>query len=412
MAWVEKQGVTGRMLYALGLTDILHSWLFWGVYSLLLVNLSVCMTRRFSYVAGLCRFPEQPPEPGANWLLLQIDAVGVTSEQVAAKLRKEGYRTLVSAEDVYGLRGRFASIGHWVFHAGLLAMLLVGGSLAAARIPFGGSVGVGEGEPFDLHKARLISANQELDPDLPPLRFRVESVDVLLESRGIERFDITLSTPENTSAIVGINRPYRSAPYQVLAHGFGFMPGWVIVNSRGRALNSAWLKLLPYPLQEQDSFSLGPEESSVDVRFYPDHQLENEQDRTRSPELRNPRFRTKVIWRGVEVHNGLLAPGERVQLEGGKEFFFLEEIRKYGLLDVIEERAQGRVFACFAVMIVGLLIRYGRIRKEVVVRVGDDSLQFYGQGEIFEHLFAEDLDRLAGEISKTNPTSGDRGDST
>ena len=76
------------------------------------------------------------------------------------------------------------------------------------------------------------------------------------------------------------------------------MAGWVIVNSRGRALNSAWLKLRPYPLQELDSFSLGPGESNVFVRFYPDHRLENGEDRTMSQELRKPRFRSRVVGRG------------------------------------------------------------------------------------------------------------------
>jgi hypothetical protein len=331
-------------------------------------------------------------------------------------LRSDGYRALATDRVVYALRGRFASIGHWVFHAGLLAILVVGGSLAVAPIPFGGTVGVGEGEPFDLHAARLISANRELDPDLPPLRFQLESVDVLLESQGVKQFDVALSTPEETRASIGINRPHRSDPYQVMVHGFGFMPGWAIVNPRGRAVRSAWLKLAPFPLQEQDSFQLGPAESTVFVRFYPDHQLDGEEDGTLSQDLRNPRFRTRVVWRGEQVFEGLLAPGERVRLEGGREFFFLPEIRKYALLDVIEERGQAPIFSCFGIMILGLLVRYGRTRKEIIVRIGGDALLLYGHGEIFENLFVEDLDRLAAGLVNASPmsrdASGGRGIST
>jgi hypothetical protein len=62
-------------------------------------------------------------------------------------------------------------------------------------------------------------------------------------------------------------------------------------------------------------------------------------------------------------------------------------------------------------MIVGLLLRYGRIRKEIVVRVRADSLELFGRGEIFEHLFAEDLDRLAEELLKANPTTSEGGGS-
>ena len=89
-----------------------------------------------------------------------------------------------------------------------------------------------------------------------------------------------------------------------------------------------------------------------------------------------------------------------MELEAGIEFFFLPEVRRYALLNVIEERGQAAVFSCFAIMIGGLLCRYGRIRKEIVVQVGDDSLRLYGRGEIFEHLFAEELDRLAAESAR------------
>ena len=145
------------------------------------------------------------------------------------------------------------------------------------------------------------------------------------------------------------------------------------------------------------------------VRFYPDHQREGEQDRTLGPEPRNPRFHARVVWRGVEVHRGLLEPGERVPLEAGVEFFFLPEIRRYGLMDVVEESGHAPIFACLAVMILGLLLRYARIRKEIVVELGERSLKLHGHGEIFEHLFAEELDGLAAELANAGPSPGGRG---
>jgi hypothetical protein len=410
LGWVEQHGVWGRGLQALGLTDVLHSWPFWGVYGLLFLNLSVCMTRRLPMVVRLCRFPDRPPRPASGWLHRDVQVAGLRPERVAEQLRKKGYRTLVAGETVYALRGRLASAGHWVFHAGLLALLVAGGSVAAARDPFRGTVAAGEGEPLELGSARLVSANQAVDPELPPLRFRLERIDLFMEDGGLRRFDASLATPEGKRAALGVNRPYRSEPYQVLLHGFGYMPGWVIVNPRGRALNSAWVKLVPFPLEEEDSFSLGPEGSTVYTRFYPDHRREGEEDRTFGHELRNPRFRARVVWRGTEVYRGLLEPGERVSLEAGREFFFLPEIRRYGLLDVIEERGYAPIFSCFGTMILGLLVRYARIRKEVVVRLGERSLELHGHGEIFENLFAEELDRLAGELAQAGPApAGPRG---
>jgi hypothetical protein len=408
LGWVEQQGALGRWCQALGLTDILHSWPFWSVYGLLFLNLSVCMTRRLPIVLQLCRFPERPPRPAPGWLHREVEAAGLRPQRVAERLRRKGYRTLVAGETVYALRGRLASAGHWVFHAGLLALLVAGGVVAAARDPFRGTVAAGEGEPFELGSARLVSANQALDPELARLRFRLERIDLFMEDGVVQRFDASLATPEGKQAAVGVNRPYRSEPYQVLLHGFGYMPGWVIVNPRGRALNSAWVKLVPFPLEEEDSFSLGPEDSTVHVRLYPDHTREGEEDRTLSHELRNPRFQARVVWRGTEVYQGLLEPGERVPLEAGREFFFLPEIRRYGLLDVIEERGYAPIFSCFGIMILGLLVRYARTRKEVVVQVRERSLELHGHGEIFENLFAEELDELAGELANESPAPAGR----
>ena len=129
LSWVEQRGAWGRGFRAMGLTDILHSWPFWSVYGLLFLNLSVCMTRRLPMVLRLCRFPDRPPRPAPGWLHREIEVAGLGPERVAERLRKQGYRTLVAEQTVYGLRGRLAGVGHWVFHAGLLALLVAGARL-------------------------------------------------------------------------------------------------------------------------------------------------------------------------------------------------------------------------------------------------------------------------------------------
>jgi hypothetical protein len=411
-AWLEQSGALGRWSHALGLTDLLHSRLFWILYGLLMLNLSVCLTRRVPVVARLCWLPDRPPQPGLDWTWRSVSAPDAGPDEVATLLRKRGYRTRVDGVVLYGLRGRFACVGHWVFHAGLLALLIAGGWLGAAPAPFRGTVGVGEDEPFDLRTARLVTANRALDEALPPLRFHLDRVELVLEDGEPRRLAVSVTTSQGDREELGANRPLRSPPYQVLLHGFGYMPGWVVENARGRPVNGAWVKLVPYPLEEEDWFSLGPPESGVHVRFYPDHTLENGEDRTRSQALRNPRFRATVSWRGADVYEGLLEPGQRVALDGDRVFHFLPEVRRYGLLDVIEERGQAPIFACLGVVIAGLLVRYARIRKEVVVRVGENALELHGRGEIFEHLFTEELDRLAADLANAGAAPADGAETT
>ncbi|MDH5566365.1 MAG: cytochrome c biogenesis protein ResB [Myxococcales bacterium] len=407
--WIEHKGIAGRLARALGLTDVLHAPLFAGTCALLFLNLVCCMIRRLRATLGLFRFPQQAPQPAASWLRCELPATDLDEARIAALLHGAGYRALVASGSVYGLRGRFSIAGHWLFHLGLLALLVVGSWLALTPAPFRGTVGVGEGEAFDLHTARFLSSRGPVGPELPGLRFQIEQLEIQTEGTQVRRFDGRILTPEGDVVHFGVNRPFRRAPYQVLVHGFGRMAGWVIANERGRMIGGAWVKLVPFPLERSEDFSLGAEDSSVHVRLYPDYEREAGEDRSRSHALRNPRFAARVVWRGETVHDGLLAPEQRVTLQPGLAFFFLPEIRAYGLLEVIQERGQRSVFACLAVMILGLLVRYGRLRKEILVQRVGESLRVFGHGETFESLFEEEFGRLGSALARAGARPADRG---
>jgi hypothetical protein len=402
LRWVERTGWLGASCRALGLTDIRHSWLLYAAYGLLFVNLSICMIRRSRVALRACRLPDYPPAVSGFSLHHQIIAAGLEPAHVRKFLVKRGYRSLVDGQAVYGLRGRFAVLGHWLFHMSLLALMAVGAFVALSPDPFRGTIGIGEGESFDMGSAHFLTSSAPGVADLPDLSFRVDAVHVSTEGADVRHFDTLLTLPDGDQLNTGINRPYRQAPYQVMAHGFGYMPGWVIVNPRGRMLRGAWVKLVPFPLDQWDSFDIGGDGNTVYVRFHPDGPRDDDRNGNGSQSRHDPMFEARILWKGERLHEGMLAPGERVLLGDGTEFFFLPEIRRYAMLDIMQERGHALVFACLASMILGLVIRYARIRKEILVQVGGGSphvLQVYGRSEILADLFAEELERLAGELA-------------
>jgi len=405
--WVEQKGTVGELCHALGLTDVLRSPLFWGTCGLMLVNLILCMARRIRSTLDLLRFPVQPPKASPGWLHRTVETPAPSDERIVELLHAHGYRTRVDGNQIYGLRGRFAIAGHWLFHLGLLAMLVIGSVLALAPDPFRGLVGVGEGEPFALHASPFLSTRGPIRPELADLRFQMGEIQTLTEGAQARRFEAHLTTPSGERATIGINRPFRQAPYQVMVHGFGYMAGWAIAADGVRMLDGAWVKLIPFPLERSDTFSIGGGKGSVRVRLYPDHALDGEIHRSRSYELQNPRFTARIVWRGEDVYDGLLEPAQRVPLEAGLEFFFLPEIRRYAILEVIQERGYAAVFACLGVMIGGLAIRYFRIRKEILVRRVGSATEIFGRGEIFESLFAEEFDQLTDALASERPRSND-----
>ncbi len=398
--WVEERGAAGRVLNALQLTTLRSSWLLRITYGLLLVNLFFCTIRRMGTALLAARLPARPPRITPRWSRRTVRSRGTAIADVDHGLRRRGYRTVVFEDAVYGLRGRYALLGSWIFHVGILILMASGALVALEAEPFRGVVGVGEGEPFDIHATPFLGTNAPIRPDLPDLRFRLDSIDVATDGGDVRRFDTRLSSPEGGNVIIGINRPYRKDPYQILPNGFGFMPGWAIVDESGRMLRGAWIKMIPFPLEPaEETISIGPRTSDVTFRFFPDHALEGAEDTLGSHELRNPRFRTRVRLRGEILFEGLLEPGQRVPLEGGREFFFLPEIRRYGLLDVMEDRGHTGVFAGFGAMTLGLLIRYGRTRKEILVRVGVGGIELCGRSEILPNLYEEEIDRIAAGFS-------------
>ena len=402
--WEEARGVAGRLARSLGLTDVQHSWLLFTTYVLLFVNLLLCMTRRFRAVMKLCRFPVSPPTVSPLWLQREVNGTGrLEPGQAAAAIRKKGYRTLVDGNTIYGLRGRFAIVGHWVFHLSFLVLIVGGMWVALGPDTFRGTVGIGEGEPFDLLTAPFLATKISRSQDLPELRFKMEKIEVLTEGEELRSLEARLSNPGGGQVAVGINRPYRQRPYQVLVTGFGYMPGWVMLNERGRMLGGAWIKLVPFPHSVEDSFTIGPEGSTVTVRFFPDYDGDGIVARSRIYELNNPRFETSIVWRGKQVFEGLLEPGQRVELGEGRKFFFVPEIRKYTMLEVMQERGHEIILTGLCIMVLGILLRYARIRREILMRVEAGSLQLFGRSEILKNLFAEELDRLAEELAEAGP---------
>jgi hypothetical protein len=401
--WAEEWGVAGKGAVAAGLTDIQHSLLLWMTYGFLFVNLLLCMFKRFRTALISARKPDGKPRITPLWTQRRLAGRATGIVEIASILRGRGYSSIVHGEAVHGIRGRFAVFGSWLFHVGILVVMAAGAAAAVGPERFRGTAGIGEGEPFDLHSSAFLGTNLPITEELPALAFEVKEIQIATEGSDVHKFETQIETPDGQRIPIGVNRPFRSGPYQVLGTGFGYMPGWAIVDARGRMLRGAWLKLAPFPLEYEEKFAVGPRTSEVRFRFYPDHERVDDEDRTRGQLLDNPRFQTTIVIRGETVHDGLLAPGEKISIGGGRSFLFIPDVRKYVLLDIMKEEPYSGVFLGFGLVIAGLFLRYGRTRKEISVRVDAGSLLVCGRSEILESLFEEEMDRLADALEAEQP---------
>jgi len=403
-AWVARTGAAGRAVDAVGLTDVRRSLVLWIALGLLFANLFFCMIRRLRSAILTARMPERAPVVTPHWTERSVRARSAAPEELSGLLRHRGYSVRRFDGGVYGVSGRFAHFGSWIFHTGILALMVAGALVALRPDPFRGAAGVGEGESFDIHTSAFLGTNAPVAESLSPLAFEVENVEVATEHDDVRAFETRIVTEAGGRAAIGVNRPYRAAPYQVLGIGFGYMPGWAIVDRRGRMVRGAWVKLAPFPHDAEETIAIGPRTSSVRFRFLPDGEDTDGAGPGGGREPGKAAFRAKVELRGNVLHDGLLAPGERVKLEEGLWFFFLPDVRRYALLEIREEAGHAGVFASFGVIIAGLFLRYGRIRKEVLLRSEGGLVHAFGRSEILESLFEEEMDSLAAAMSSTEAT--------
>ena len=393
------------LLHFFNMYDVQRSWLLFITYILLFINLGLCQVRRFRFISQKLSFPSHPPSINAGWPYLKTIDCGLKSKSVEEMIQSKGFRLLVENDIIYGLRGRFSIAGHWIFHIGLAILIGYGLWIVTIPAPFRGIVGVGEGESFDLKTSEFLSTTRPASALAHDLAFKLEKIDALLEGEDVRKFEALLSTPRGKPSSIKINNPFRKTPYQAMIHGFGYMPGWVIVNQRGKMIYGSWLKLVQFPLFSEDSFLIGPDESKVIVSFYPNYKPDRPESEKPDQTLANPRFMTKITWKGRKVFEGLLKPREKVTLDGAHSFLFMKEVRKYAILNVIEERPYRIIFAVFGILILGVVVRYSRTRKEILINIKDESIEIYGRSEMLENLFAEELDNLVSELASTVESS-------
>ncbi len=162
--YVREYGETwARVIHALGLDDMYHSWWFELLLALLLVNITACSVKRLPHAVRLMRYsdPVFDGKPVAIHERCTFRVKGVSAEQAAARLEalfRSRMRRVFRAERdgaVYllGTRGGWSRMGVYITHFSLF--LFAVGAIVGARWGFKGFVQIPEGQK--VSKVRLRS---------------------------------------------------------------------------------------------------------------------------------------------------------------------------------------------------------------------------------------------------------------
>ncbi len=170
----------GYWLWRLWITDVFRSWYYIGLIALLGINLIACSFKRLPrvWVQTFTRERFQRLDENMERHLKAISVeVNPSKEKVARFLASMGFRVFVEEEGgrtyFYAEKGRYARLGVYIVHIGLL--VIMAGALIDALWGIRGSVIIPEGSKSDT----LIIPAKERSVKLP---FQIELKDFRIVS--------------------------------------------------------------------------------------------------------------------------------------------------------------------------------------------------------------------------------------
>lgn len=256
----------GYWLWKLWITDVFHSWYYIALLVLLAVNLIACSFKRLPRVWVQTftkeRFQKLDEHMERHLKPLSLH-VNPSEEKVIRFLRGMGFRVFVDKEGgrtyFYGEKGRFARLGVYVVHIGLL--VIMAGALIDALWGIRGTVIVPEGSRSDRLTVPAKEKVYKLPFQIEVEDFKIVSYEEEFSRKGIKRdtpFKDAIASFESHIKIIqdgrvvaqgmtAVNAPFDFGTYRIFQATYG------LTGSAGRVKIAVFDKKLA-PKDPQKAF--------------------------------------------------------------------------------------------------------------------------------------------------------------
>ena len=412
--WLSES-LLNWLLDLTGFTEIYTSPLTIILLGVFFINLLLVIDARIPLILKKSFIGGGPPRINAAAVKASERTVeiqgGVDAARVAHGLRgvsrRLGYGLMQGeAKGTFmALKHRFSPIGFLLFHLSFLLCLL--GALTISYTRFSGKLTLTEGQSFkgDIKQFHRIIDTPKMLKALPELRLRLEEVHPTYEHDVPSSLEALLMVSDSGGArmeSVDVNKPVRRGALTIHANAIGVSPLVEIIGPSGQVIDGAYVSL--NVLNDQtDSFKFDTDSRyNFEVLFYPDHEVVDGRDTTRSIEMNNPVFYFMITEDDWQVFRGTVRPGQLVEFGNFKlkvsdikywvEFLIVREYGKYPL-------TVGFIFAA-----VGLVMRLIFYQKRILLVQephGDGQVVYIdGKSEYFPHSFGQEIEHFHLELSK------------
>jgi hypothetical protein len=413
LQWKRNLPILVAAVERLGLMEIYRAPLTLTLWVLFFINLSLVMWQRMPVVRRRLALPDPLPDPqgGTFPITACLELSGSYGlEQIFQLLRRAGYVCYGTAERFYGIRNRRSPAASLLFHLSFFLLLL--GGLTGVYTRFVGIVDLAEGETFNGELERY--TGKPALPRIgsaPKLQVTIRKVTPLIEAQTPTGLRVNLEDGRARMHTLDINSPFKEGTVSMVVKDLGLAPLFILRDGRGRELDGAFVKLNILRGKE-DGFRMGGREFRV--RFFPDHQMVNGEDTTRTEEFRNPVLAVLTIDGSKRTINRIpYAAGARIPL--GETDLVLARQSFWVRFTVVSEHGVLLVYAGFLLACTGLLWRLGFYRREVagalVPGEGGALLHLAFRSEFYRALGEEEFSALQQQlkVSGDGGANGERG---
>lgn len=342
--------------------------------------------------------------PHGSAFLIKRSAVLPLPEAVKY-LEGKGWAPFEGREDsIFMVKGENGFWGSMVFHAGLL-ILIISAVITGATL-FSASLLLIEGLPTPLGKEGFLTiGKQPLVPvTYPAGTVTMERFEAVFKD---ERFPVDFAAhlkledaKGERDVAVRVNDPLILGGLQYTMDKYWFAPAFRVEDvASGRVLFDGHVSLLPLlELDSEDFFDVPGTGYRIYVRFFPDFEMTDKGSRTRSKIPKNPVFGMRLVDdKGREVERGKLVRLGKTLYMGGLGIK-ATELRYWAHFGVIRDHGQPLIALSVIVMVAGLVIRFVRHEKWLMVTGKGEGTEIAGYSRYFPALFEGEVERIADGI--------------
>jgi cytochrome c biogenesis protein len=385
----------GNLYMKLGLTHAYSSVWYATIVLMIFISLVICSLHRLIPLYKTLARPQVWKLPHFIQRQEVVHEVGGNLDEMAAKLRKKGYKVLRDRECLYGDKGQISRYGPYIIHIGLLIVCMAAFMKAIPGWEESKDVWVPDGQTVKVPDTNFAITNHkftmELYPNGAPARFATDA-------------SIVQNGQEAVRKTIEVNHPLSFGGWDIYQASWREEPGVAHVKVLGDLPEQPLVGTVDIDLrQPEQEYKLNDRVKMVVTSYYHDFAVDHEsqQPTNASFEVKNPVFMVEFfdLETSKSVGRAALAVfGNGQPVYEGPLYLALDKVdtRWFTALKLHRDLTTPYMFGGLAVVMLGMLLTFFVFHWQVWVREEQGRLLLGARSYKNKYGLKQEFKRLLG----------------